>query len=940
MNASAAQFTGPNAMRENGNKPVPLAIDSKSGKLDAAHIGVELESLMNPAAEWYRQDLGPVESAMLQDFGWQISEPRKLTRVDLLTGRDPRFLSTIIRPGTNGVTALRVDALGGDRLVFETVDGDTPDLIGASTALELYDTDGTFIAADDNYDLFEKSEIHATLEHGGTYYVAARIKKQSNYSLKENRPSKWDGSSPSFILRAALVRDPDAEPNNINSAGNAIVFSDRSYEHTTTLFDDPDVDVYPIDALAGHSYTIVTRLPVGGGLAKLALAGVYDQSGRLFAGMGPSENYDVFGTMNFAPAASGRYYVRISHLVPSAEVSPDEGTIEIDHTGGSDYTLTVTDTTDARRFSRVDLFTGRAPGSRSRLVDPVADGIALFRVDALGGDLLIVGTENGSTTAAIGADTALELYDTDGNLIAADETPSKEKSEIHATLPFGGTYYIAARLAQQADYSFSKNRPSTWNLSSPLYTLNATLRRSPDAEPNNIGSAIHPIIFNNRSCEYTTTMFDDKDVDVFPLDAIAGHSYTIVTRLPARGGLAKVAYAGVYDRNGTRLAGMEASENFETYGTITFTPAASGRCFIRISRVVPISEVNPAEVIPPTDRTGGSDYTLSVVDTAAVTPPSGPGQTGPPTLADIANVSIDEGKPLAADADANDPDAGQTLTYALAPGFPDGMTIDPATGKITWTPTEAQGPGNFPVTVNVADNGDPRGTDSASFTITVNEVNQNPALGAIANRELAAGESLAVTAAATDADLPANTLIFALGAGAPQGVAIDGKTGALTWPVPASQSPGDYPITVNVSDGKGGTDAKTFTVTIKSPQPPPPPALVVPVSVRVIKKRALVSAVELVFSNSLNATSAGTIRNFRLAGPGKSSVIKLKSASFNAATNSVRINLRNPLCVTKRYQLRANGLLDATGRSIDGNRDNAAGGELLVVITEKNATLG
>ena len=42
-----------------------------------------------------------------------------------------------------------------------------------------------------------------------------------------------------------------------------------------------------------------------------------------------------------------------------------------------------------------------------------------------------------------------------------------------------------------------------------------------------------------------------------------------------------------------------------------------------------------------------------------------------------------------------------------------------AAGAFSWTPTEAQGPGTFPVTIRVTDNGTPALSGTAAITITV-----------------------------------------------------------------------------------------------------------------------------------------------------------------------------------------------------------------------------
>ncbi len=49
----------------------------------------------------------------------------------------------------------------------------------------------------------------------------------------------------------------------------------------------------------------------------------------------------------------------------------------------------------------------------------------------------------------------------------------------------------------------------------------------------------------------------------------------------------------------------------------------------------------------------------------------------------------------------------------------------------TWTPTEEQGPGSYPLTVKVCDNGAPGLCDSETIAVTVHEVNSPPALDTV-----------------------------------------------------------------------------------------------------------------------------------------------------------------------------------------------------------------
>src|SRR5439155_711259 len=112
--------------------------------------------------------------------------------------------------------------------------------------------------------------------------------------------------------------------------------------------------------------------------------------------------------------------------------------------------------------------------------------------------------------------------------------------------------------------------------------------------------------------------------------------------------------------------------------------------------------------------------------------------------------------------------------------WPPGVAIDPSTGILTWTPTEAQGPSTNTITVKVTDNGTPALSATNSFTVVVSEVNSVPTLTVPGNQTINELSTLVVTNTATDTDLPANTLTFALVSG-PSGVAIDPTTGVLAW---------------------------------------------------------------------------------------------------------------------------------------------------------------
>src|SRR5207237_10408303 len=104
------------------------------------------------------------------------------------------------------------------------------------------------------------------------------------------------------------------------------------------------------------------------------------------------------------------------------------------------------------------------------------------------------------------------------------------------------------------------------------------------------------------------------------------------------------------------------------------------------------------------------------------------------------------------------PVSSPTLPYTTLFRSPAGAAINQTTGVFTWVPTEAQGPGTFPVTVRVTDNGAPALFAEETIAITVNEVNVPPVLSPTANNPVQVGRPLPCTPTATVAASPATTL--------------------------------------------------------------------------------------------------------------------------------------------------------------------------------------
>ncbi|MSU64007.1 MAG: cadherin repeat domain-containing protein, partial [Pedosphaera sp.] len=171
----------------------------------------------------------------------------------------------------------------------------------------------------------------------------------------------------------------------------------------------------------------------------------------------------------------------------------------------------------------------------------------------------------------------------------------------------------------------------------------------------------------------------------------------------------------------------------------------------------------------------------------------------PPVLTLPPNQIVDELATLTVKATAVDGDLppNNAFVFGLMNG-PAGLTVN-ASGEIKWTPTEAQGPGEYTVAVKVTDNGVPPASSEKSFKITVKEVNQAPVLGLPGNPVVDETTPVKLSVSATDADIPANQLTYEVVSG-PPGLTLNPTTGAIAWTPTEEQGPGKYTVTVKVTD--------------------------------------------------------------------------------------------------------------------------------------------
>ena len=134
----------------------------------------------------------------------------------------------------------------------------------------------------------------------------------------------------------------------------------------------------------------------------------------------------------------------------------------------------------------------------------------------------------------------------------------------------------------------------------------------------------------------------------------------------------------------------------------------------------------------------------------------------PPLFEEIGDQTISEGETLQFTVEATSQNSSDsTVIYSLGTNAPEGATIDSATGVVTWTPSEAQGPGRRAIVVYAADI---EGINNhITVWVDIAEVNLPPELPTIADISINEGETLNLPIVATDPDLPANELTYSFG---------------------------------------------------------------------------------------------------------------------------------------------------------------------------------
>ncbi|MFN0052048.1 MAG: putative Ig domain-containing protein [Planctomycetales bacterium] len=190
----------------------------------------------------------------------------------------------------------------------------------------------------------------------------------------------------------------------------------------------------------------------------------------------------------------------------------------------------------------------------------------------------------------------------------------------------------------------------------------------------------------------------------------------------------------------------------------------------------------------------------------------------PPVLDSVPPLEAVAGSPFVYTLHAADPEGG-TVAYALRAG-PASLTVDLATGVISWIPS----PADVGRAVLVLTATDPGGAAAVqSFEVDVFASNNAPQVRSTAPASVPAGGMYRYDVLADDLDR--EPLSYELVSG-PAGMTID-SLGRLRWQTALDTPLGGRSVTVVVHDGRGGSDSQTFGVTVRSDTAAPRVAILI-----------------------------------------------------------------------------------------------------------------
>jgi RHS repeat-associated protein len=157
---------------------------------------------------------------------------------------------------------------------------------------------------------------------------------------------------------------------------------------------------------------------------------------------------------------------------------------------------------------------------------------------------------------------------------------------------------------------------------------------------------------------------------------------------------------------------------------------------------------------------------------------------------------------------AIDPE-GDSITYSLKQA-PSGVTLDPINGILNWIPDSSQVRLNN-LLITATDSKGAETTINFDIRVVNSLPNSNPVIVSTPRKNIALGQTYIYSVQANDSNH--DSLTYSLET-APDGMTIDAQ-GRITWQ-PQPTQVDSHPVTIKVSDGRGGFATQTFNLDVVS----------------------------------------------------------------------------------------------------------------------------
>ncbi len=952
-----AGFTGTVATDQLGTDPAlaALALDAASGQyvhaLNSGSIAIDAGGGTPPATD---------QRGVTRDGSADAGAYEKTNTAPVLDASGTMTFSTITEDETNNAGDLvssLIASAGGDRIT--DADGDPEGI--AITAL-----------ANGNGSWEYSVTAGASWVTIGTVTNASALLLRSTDRVRFV-PNAVDGTTASITFRA-WDRKVGTAGSNVSTASNggSTAFSVATESATITVTAVNDAPVITSDgggataainvAENSSAVTTVTSTDVDGGAAVYSIVGGADAARfTINAGTGvltfvaapnyeaPTDSggnnvYDV--TVQVSDGAGGTDTQAIAVTVTSAN---DNAPVITSNGGGASAAVSVAENQTAVTTvaaSDADLPVQTLAYSISGGADA-----AKFAINSSTGALTFIAAPNYEAPTDAGAnnvyDVTVQVSDgtlTDSQAIAVTVTAVNDNTPVITSN--GGAAAAAVNVAENGT---AVTTVTATDADLPAQTLTYSISGGADAAKFAINSSTGVLTFVSApDFEAPTDVGGNNvyDVTVQVSDGALTDTQTIAVTVTAVNDNAPV----ITSNGGGASAAVSVAENQTTVTTVVATDAdlpaqtitysivgGGDAALFSINALTGALFLSAPNYELPADAGANNVYDVIVqasdgagqTDTQAIAVTVTPVNDNAPVISSngggaTAAVSVAENTTAVSTVTATDADLpAQTLTYSISGGA-DALhfTINASSGVLSFAtapnyelPADAGANNVYDVVVMVSDGGG--FADTQAIAVTVTPVNDNAPVigsnggGATASVNVAENSSAVTTVTASDADLPAQTLVYSISGGADAALfSIDASTGVLSFnSAPNFEVPADagadnvYGVTVQVSDGAGGTDTQAIAITVTNVNEAP-----------VITSAAAVSAAE-------NQTAVTTVTStdvdggapvYTLVGGADAALFTIDAAS-GVLTFSSAPNFEAPV------DAGANNVYDVTVQVSDGN---------------------